>query len=270
MNIILAHSRLARIRNKAVGLGIKAVESGIIRSYPDAMLTVFEESSYHITAQSTHTGRISTETVFHTHRRKITYATIESSNPDATFIITRNTINKALARTPTRIVDFRQHAPSTVLDVILHQTIIAGYEKILVTVAVKLMDMMNCITQGSADELFGTTIGVELVKSVFPGSDIKIAIRRGMHRHAVKHGCITLQRECFKLVGRLVEMIDADFPIVTEHPYLVVGINQRILYFTLNILHRILMQFVSSPIVSEHALSVGRNPNILIAVKREI
>lgn len=45
MNIILAHSRLARIRNKTVGLGIKAVESRIIRSYPDAMLTVFEESS---------------------------------------------------------------------------------------------------------------------------------------------------------------------------------------------------------------------------------
>ena len=56
MYIILAHSRLARIRNKAVGPGIKAVESGIIRSYPDAMLTVFEESSYHITAQSTQTA----------------------------------------------------------------------------------------------------------------------------------------------------------------------------------------------------------------------
>ena len=52
MNIILAHSRLARIRNKTVGLGIEAVESGIIGSYPDAMLLVFEESSYHITAQS--------------------------------------------------------------------------------------------------------------------------------------------------------------------------------------------------------------------------
>ena len=52
MYIILAHSRLARIRNKTVGLGIEAVESGIIGSYPDAMLLVFEESSYHITAQS--------------------------------------------------------------------------------------------------------------------------------------------------------------------------------------------------------------------------
>ena len=52
MNIILAHSRLARIRNKTVGLGIEAVKSGIIGSYPDAMLLVFEESSYHITAQS--------------------------------------------------------------------------------------------------------------------------------------------------------------------------------------------------------------------------
>ena len=130
--------------------------------------------------------------------------------------------------------------------------------------------MMNSITQGSADELFGTTIGVELVKSVFPGSDIKIAIGSSQHRHAVKHGCIALQRECFKLVGRLVEMIDAGSTMVTEHPYLVVGINQRTLHFTLNILHRILMQFVSSPIVSEHALSVGRNPNILIAVKRKI
>ena len=130
--------------------------------------------------------------------------------------------------------------------------------------------MMNCITQGSADELFGTTIGVELVKSIFPGSDINIAIGSSQHRHAVKHGCIALQRECFKLVGRLVEMIDAGFTMVTEHPYLVVGINQRTLHFTLNILHRILMQFVSSPIVSEHALSASRNPNILIAVKREI
>ena len=56
MNIILAHSRLARIRNKTVGLGIEAVKSGIIGSYPDAMLLVFEESSYHITAQSTLAG----------------------------------------------------------------------------------------------------------------------------------------------------------------------------------------------------------------------
>ena len=222
------------------------------------MLTVFEESSYHITAQSAQTGRISTETVFKTRRRKIIHTTIESSYPNATFIITRNTINKALARTPARIVDFRQ------------QSIIAGYEKILVVVAVKLMDMMNSITQGSADELFGTTIGVELVKSVFPGSDINIAIGSSQHRHAVKHGCIALQRECFKLIGRLIEMIDAGFTMVTEHPYLVVGINQRTFHFTLNILHWILMQFVSSPIVSEHALSVGRNPNILIAVKREI
>ena len=35
---------------------------------------------------------------------------------------------------------------------------------------------MNSITQSSADELLGTTIGVELVKSVIPGSDINIAI----------------------------------------------------------------------------------------------
>ena len=270
MNIILAHSRLARIRNKTVGLGIKAVESRIIRSYPDAMLMVFEESSYHITAQSAQTGRISMETLFKTRRRKIIHTTIVSRYPNATFIIIRNTINKTLARTPARIVDFRQHVPDTVLNVILHQSIIAGYEKRLVVVAVKLMDMMNCITQGSADELFGTTIGVELVKSIFPGSDINITIGSSQHRHAVKHGCIALQRECFKLVGRLVEMIDAGFTLVTEHPYLVVGINQRTFHFTLNILHRILMQFVSSPIVSEHALSASRNPNILIAVKRKI
>ena len=270
MNIILAHSRLARIRNKTVGLGIKAVESGIICSYPNAMLTVFEESSYHITAQSPLSGRISTETFFHTHRRKITYATIESSYPDAAFIIASNTINKTLVGTPARIVYFRQHTPRAVLDVILHQTIIAGYEKILVAVAVKLMDMMNCITQGSADELFCTTICVELVKSVFPGSDIKIAIGSSQHRHAVKHGCIALQRECFKLVCRHVEMIDAGITMVAEHPYLVVGIDQRTLHFTLKILHRILVQFVSCQIVSEHTLSVGRNPNILIAVKRKI
>ena len=56
MNIILTHSRLARIRNKAVGLGIEAIKTCIIRSYPDAMLLVFEESSYHITAQSTLAG----------------------------------------------------------------------------------------------------------------------------------------------------------------------------------------------------------------------
>ena len=56
MNIILAHSRLARIRNKTVGLRIEAVESGIIGSYPDAMLLVFEESSNHITAQSPLSG----------------------------------------------------------------------------------------------------------------------------------------------------------------------------------------------------------------------
>ena len=58
--------------------------------------------------------------------------------------------------------------------------------------------------------------------------------------------------------------------MIREHPYLVIGINQHTLHYTLNILHRILVQFVSSPIVSEHPLSVGRNPHILIAVKREI
>ena len=160
MNIILAHSRLARIRNKTVGLGIEAVESGIIGSYPDAMLLVFEESSYHITAQSPLAGWVSTETLFNTRRRKIIHTSIESSNPDAAFIIARNTINKTLARAPARIVYFRQHTPDTVLNVILHQSIIAGYENILVAVVVKLVDMMNCITQSSADELLGTTIGV--------------------------------------------------------------------------------------------------------------
>ena len=34
-------------------------------------------------------------------------------------------------------------------------------------------------------ELLGTTIGVELVKSVFPGSDINIAIGSSQHRHIV-------------------------------------------------------------------------------------
>ena len=58
--------------------------------------------------------------------------------------------------------------------------------------------------------------------------------------------------------------------MIREHPYLVIGINQHTLHYTLNILHRILVQFVSSPIVSEHPLSVGRNPHIQIAVKREI
>ena len=35
---------------------------------------------------------------------------------------------------------------------------------------------MNCITQSSADELLGTTVGVEFEKSVIPSSDINIAI----------------------------------------------------------------------------------------------
>ena len=81
------------------------------------------------------------------------------------------------------------------------------------------------------------------------------------------------QSERVKLVGRFIQTqqkLMVSVGLLAECPHLIVHIYQRAVYKPQIPLHRIIPAFVGGEVVSEHALTVGRNPHVAVSIQREM
>ena len=273
VNIVFAHLRLAGIIHKPVGSWVKAVEARIIGGYPDTATGIFHKPAHYISSHAAFlTGIIGLESAHESRRRNIVYAAIIGSYPQTALTVGGDAIYKAIVGTPGISLEFRHHAPVSLLEIVFHQSVVAAHQYLLVGVVVELVNMVHGIAE-RRDDLFGGAIGIHLIESVLPGTHQDASVGIGEHRHTTELHAGIFQSERVKLVGRFIQTqqkLMVSVGLLAECPHLIVHIYQRAVYKPLIPLHRIIPAFVGGEVVSEHALTVGRNPHVAVSIQREM